>query len=245
MTKTNAPEQPATASIRSISRVKPVAPVVPAADQIAPETYHHGALREALLESTEQILLEQGIEGFTLRACARHAGVSHGAPAHHFGDVKGLLTAFAVRGYQRLTEMMLSYRERAGADSYAQMMAVGQAYIDFALAHRAQFQLMYRTDRIDENDQAFQAAAMSSFDQLDSVLAGFLNEHNCFDDAILARLVLAWSAVHGFASLLLEGRMHYFFKGKSREEFAREMGSQMLALLKHALVVADPEASPK
>ena len=227
--------------IRAITRTRASQPAA-ASPAAAPENYHHGALREALLDATGQILLEQGMESFTLRACARRAGVSHGAPAHHFGDVKGLLTEFAARGYERMTGMMQSYRARAGADAYSQLMGVGQAYIDFALAYRAQFQLMYRTDRIDENDPHFRAASMAAFDQLDSVLAGFLNEHNCFDEAVLAKLVLAWSAVHGFASLLLEGRMQYFFKGRSREQFAHEMGQQMLVLLQHALAVGDPEA---
>lgn len=223
--------------VRVVARPSVSAQPVP-----APVNYHHGALRAALLEATGQILLEQGIEGFTLRACARRAGVSHGAPAHHFGDVKGLLTAFAALGYERLTEMMQAYRVRAGADPYMQLAQVGQAYVDFALAHRAQFQLMFRTDRLDETDPHFARAAMDSFDQLDAVLAGFLNAQGSFDQAVLAKLVLAWSTVHGFATLLLEGRMQYFFKDKTRDEFASEMGSQMLALLKHALAVTDTEA---
>ena len=55
------------------------------------DAYHHGDLREALLEAAESVLLEQGVEGLTLRECARRAGVSHGAPAHHFGDARGLV----------------------------------------------------------------------------------------------------------------------------------------------------------
>ncbi len=242
MTKIKQAEPSSPPKIRAITRGEPAKA---AASTAATDSYHHGALREALLDATGQILLEQGMESFTLRACARRAGVSHGAPAHHFGDVKGLLTEFAARGYERMTGMMQSYRAHAGADAYAQMTAVGQAYIDFALAYRAQFQLMYRTDRINEGDPHFQAASMAAFDQLDSALAGFLNERNCFDQAVLARLVLAWSTVHGFASLLLEGRMQYFFKGQSREQFAQDMGQQMLALLKHALAAGAPESGEK
>jgi AcrR family transcriptional regulator len=240
MTKTKSVDQRAAPKIKEISRLAASKPAMqPVA--VAPDSYHHGALREALLNATEQILLEQGMEGFTLRACARHAGVSHGAPAHHFGDVKGLLTEFAARGYERLTGMMQTYRAQAQPDSYAQSVAVGQAYIDFALAHRAQFQLMFRADRVNENDAHFIAASMSSYDQFDSSLAGFLNDHSGFDDAVVAKLVLAWSTVHGFASLLLEGRLQYFFNGKSREEFAHQMGRQMLALLNHALAVSKTE----
>ena len=66
--------------------------------------YHHGDLRRALLDATEALLLESGLETFSLRECARRAGVSHGAPAHHFGDVRGLLTAFATVGFERLVQ---------------------------------------------------------------------------------------------------------------------------------------------
>lgn len=242
MTKIKPSEEPHAPKIKVISRVPaPQTAILPPEPATTAESYHHGALREALLDATGQILLEQGMEGFTLRACARRAGVSHGAPAHHFGDVKGLLTEFAARGYERMTAMMQLSRDRAGPDSYSRMMGVGQAYVDFALAYRAQFQLMYRTDRIDESDQHLKVASMGAFDQLDSVLAGFLNEHSSFDDTTLTKLVLAWSTVHGFASLLLEGRLQYFFKDKSREEFARDMGRQMLTLLKNALVVSELE----
>lgn len=238
MNKAKTMEQRVAPEIREISRLAAPEPAQQPLT-IAPDRYHHGALREALLIAAEHILLEQGMEGFTLRACARRAGVSHGAPAHHFGDVKGLLTEFAARGYERLTGMMQSYRAKAAPDSYAQIAAVGQAYIDFALAHRAQFQLMYRADRVDESDAHFIAASMASFDQLDASLANFLNEHSCFDDAIVAKLVLAWSTVHGFASLLLEGRLQNFFNGKPRDEFAHQMGRQMIGLLRHALAAGE------
>lgn len=60
--------------------------------------YHHGDLRAALQKSAEEIIRESGVEGLMLRACAQRAGVSHGAPAHHFGNIAGLLTEFAVEG---------------------------------------------------------------------------------------------------------------------------------------------------
>ena len=61
------------------------------------DRYHHGDLKMALLRAAEAELAENGIESFSLRAVAKRAGVSHGAPAHHFKDAKGLLTALAQR----------------------------------------------------------------------------------------------------------------------------------------------------
>ena len=62
----------------------------------ARHAYHHGDLRKALIEAAEAELAEKGVEGFTLRGCAKRAGVSHAAPAHHFKDANALLTALAV-----------------------------------------------------------------------------------------------------------------------------------------------------
>ena len=59
----------------------------------ARQGYHHGDLRNALLDAADKLLQAEGLQGFTLRACARLAGVSHAAPKHHFGDVRGLLGA--------------------------------------------------------------------------------------------------------------------------------------------------------
>src|SRR5262245_52005851 len=69
-------------------------------------TYHHGALREALLAAAEGILERDGITGLTLRAAARAAGVSHAAPKNHFGDLAGLLSDLAATGFERLAAMM-------------------------------------------------------------------------------------------------------------------------------------------
>ncbi|NBO21074.1 MAG: TetR/AcrR family transcriptional regulator, partial [Rhodobacteraceae bacterium] len=64
--------------------------------------YHHGDLATALIAAAHQELSEQGAAGFSLRRVARRAGVSHAAPAHHFGDAAGLLAALAAQGFRRL-----------------------------------------------------------------------------------------------------------------------------------------------
>ncbi|MFY9511162.1 MAG: TetR family transcriptional regulator, partial [Rubrivivax sp.] len=91
--------------------------------------------------SSAAILREQGLEAFTLREAARRAGVSHAAPAHHFGDARGLLSACAAAGFERLADQMLQYAAAAAPDAQARLSASGQAYIDFALQQRALFQL--------------------------------------------------------------------------------------------------------
>src|SRR6478735_4730536 len=68
--------------------------------------YHHGSLDTALLDAAERILEEKGIQGLTLRATAREAGVSHAAPKNHFGDLTGLLSELAAVGFGRFRAAM-------------------------------------------------------------------------------------------------------------------------------------------
>src|SRR5437763_15252056 len=68
--------------------------------------YHHGALRDALLQAAERVLERDGLGGLTLRAVAREAGVSHAAPTHHFGDLTGLLSELAAIGFRQFNAAM-------------------------------------------------------------------------------------------------------------------------------------------
>lgn len=203
-------------------------------------SYHHGALREALLAAAEALLAEQGVERFTLRACARRAGVSHAAPAHHFGDVRGLLTAVATRSFERMVALMRRYREAAPDDAAAQFGAVGQAYLDYAVANRAPFRLMFRHELLDTDDAALQAAGEAAFEQLRETLTAFVRERGVKDPDLTARLLAAWSVVHGLATLLLENRLDGFRQGRSPAAFARAAGAEILRLLVTGLVSAKP-----
>lgn len=204
-----------------------------------PAAYHHGALREALLEAAAAVLLAQGVERFTLRECARRAGVSHAAPAHHFGDVRGLLTAFATLGFGRMTALMQARRAAAAPEPAAQLRAVGEAYLEFALANRAHFQLMFRNDRLERDDPALQAAGAAAFEQLRATLATYLQAHGAGERELSARLLLAWSVVHGFATLLLEDQLRGFRGSRSAADFARTAGPAVLELLESGLLTQE------
>src|SRR3954453_17980194 len=101
----NAKEIKARRPVRTRSRnaAKPAARRGRAADQ---SPYHHGALRDALLQAAERVLERDGLGGLTLRAVAREAGVSHAAPTHHFGDLTGLLSELAAIGFRQFNAAM-------------------------------------------------------------------------------------------------------------------------------------------
>ncbi|EYC52456.1 TetR family transcriptional regulator [Hylemonella gracilis str. Niagara R] len=205
----------------------------------APLSYHHGDLRRALIDATTELLREQGLEGFSLRAAARAAGVSHAAPAHHFGDARGLLTACAADGFERLADAMHARMNGAGADARDRAQALGVAYIDFALTHRALFQLMFRRDRLDPEDAALQAAGRRTGDALRQVYAELIAERGLPPSELGERILLAWSCAHGYATLVLEEQtVGLYGLGAGREEAASAMGAKLLQLLMGGL--ADP-----
>jgi AcrR family transcriptional regulator len=167
--------------------------------------YHHGDLRNALILAAEEILQERGATGFSLREAARRAGVSPGAPAHHFGDARGLLTAVAARGFKRLEE------ELSGASTNTppadRVRAIGAAYLTFALKNGPIFGIMWLRDLLDQTDPEYLKAGRAAF--------------NVFEQAALERnvpvataphvpdapVIAAWAMVHGLARLTLDGAL--------------------------------------
>ena len=115
----------------------------------ASRPYHHGDLAAALLDAGEAELAEKGVEGFSLRGVAKRAGVSHAAPAHHFGDARGLLTAIATRGFERLIARQQDFQREAPPIPRAQLEASGLGYVAFATENPALFRLMLGSFRHD------------------------------------------------------------------------------------------------
>jgi AcrR family transcriptional regulator len=172
----------------------------------AASPYHHGALHDALLKAAERVLERDGLSGLTLRAVAREAGVSHAAPTHHFGDLTGLVSELAAIGYRQFNAAMIA----AGASPLEQGMARAHAYVGFARAHPGMYGLMFRTERLDMKRPALHEAANAAFAELADAVGASRHEHieeaaPSLDQA--AAIVRAWSLLHGFTTLLLDGRL--------------------------------------
>lgn len=174
--------------------------------------YHHGALQEALLTAAERILERDGLPGLTLRAAAREAGVSHAAPTHHFGDLTGLLSELAALGFRRFGEALRAAADRQTAPG-ARLDAMGSAYVTFAKAYPGMFTLMFRSERLDMTRPALAEAANAAGNALGQAVGAQRQETISRQAPTLAqaaRIVRAWSMVHGFAVLLLDGRLRQF-----------------------------------
>lgn len=182
----------------------------PVAGTTAPprEGYHHGDLRTALIAAAEAELAENGVDGFTLRGCARRAGVSHAAPAHHFKDVRALLTALAIIGFRRLAETTEAFGREAPAGGLDHFVAIGRGYVTFALDNPAYFRLIFRTDQIDREDPELRAAGMAAFAvPVRAVGAAFGSADPMADPALVPLVIGLWSIVHGFSDLALAGQL--------------------------------------
>ena len=168
--------------------------------------YHHGDLRTALLDAAETELAAAGIEKLSLRAVAKRAGVSHAAPAHHFGDATGLLTALAARGYDAFDARLRAAGD-AEAAPRARIEAAGVAYVNFAMQSPALFRLMFSSARPDFDDPALGAASERSYETLAADIAHRSGESPFRSEAAMADMTIAWGLVHGIADLMNAGRM--------------------------------------
>jgi AcrR family transcriptional regulator len=121
--------------------------------------YHHGDLPAALLSAVGMIVNEEGIDALTLRGAARRAGVSHGAPAHHFGDERGMLTAFAKQAAVHLERCVLNALGSGDKESVeADLVAIGLGFLEYSIIHPAHFLVASRDELLDTSDVALIAA---------------------------------------------------------------------------------------
>ncbi|MET9898036.1 TetR/AcrR family transcriptional regulator [Streptomyces sp. NPDC006446] len=154
--------------------------------------YHHGDLRRAILGAALDVIAVEGPSALSLRDLARRAGVSHAAPAHHFKDRTGLLTAIAAEGYGLLATAL---------DAADDLRDAGVRYVRFAREHPAHFQVMFSPELLRENDVELTAARALAGERLRAAVSALPSEGRG-PDARLAG-VAAWSLAHGFATLLL------------------------------------------
>jgi len=194
--------------------------------------YHHGALRDALLEAAERVLERDGLAGLTLRAVAREAGVSHAAPTHHFGDLTGLLSELAAIGFRQFNAAMVAAGATCTSPNEKGMTRV-KAYVAFAQAHPGIYGLMFRTERLDMTRPSLHEAARASFAGLAGAI-GASRQEQIREEALsleqAAAIARAWSLVHGFTMLLLDGRLADILRRLPKGTTAEKLLDAMLTL---------------
>ncbi|MFJ3893150.1 TetR/AcrR family transcriptional regulator [Streptomyces sp. NPDC090083] len=178
--------------------------------------YHHGDLRRAILTAALDVIAVDGPSALSLRDLARRAGVSHAAPAHHFKDRTGLLTAIAAEGFGLL----------AGAiGEAADLKDAGVRYVRFAREHPAHFQVMFAPELLRDGDLELTTARALAADALSHAVSAVPREGRG-PDARLAG-VAAWSLAHGFATLLLGRNLDGAVSEQDPEEVFRALASML------------------
>jgi AcrR family transcriptional regulator len=162
------------------------------------QPYHHGNLREALIRAAAELVSERGLEGASLREVARRAGVSHGAPYHHFKSKERLLAALADEGFDDLDRALARAQARADSDPRAQLEALGVAYVRFAVEQPEMFRAMFRAS-------AKEPSAEGPFGRLlGAVTACLAGSSPTAADSLRAAL-FGWCTIHGLTALWLDG----------------------------------------
>jgi AcrR family transcriptional regulator len=162
------------------------------------DTYHHGRLRQQVMASAAEEIARSGPEMLSLRELARRAGVTHGAPAHHFGSRRGLFTALATEGFEALADAL------APSVARGDFAETAVEYVRFALSRPGHYAVMFRPELLEDTpglrEQRDRAAAA-----LASGTAS-LPEERIGIPVEQARHT-AWALVHGLASLVLAGAL--------------------------------------
>ena len=162
--------------------------------------YHHGDLRSALLDAAEDDLQRSPDAVPSIRALASRLGVSATAPHAHFRTKSDLMTALAVRGFERLSLKLVA--ARYGTDDLAEL---AEAYMTFAEENLGLYRLMFATGTRLEDDEELRHVSRTAYDLLRKAI------ETAFPSAAESeqkkRTLAAWGVVHGLASLAAEGRI--------------------------------------
>ena len=185
------------------------------------KAYHHGNLAESLLEAVDELASKFGLEAVTLRGCAKLIGVSPSSAFRHYADKRALLTAFATRALNQLSNAMEAAKLEAEGSGRHSFQEVGLAYVTFALEKPAFFRAMWREEAIYTSDKEYIQATK----QLGQHLSGGFTKTIGDDDpdTLSAQELLAWSSVHGLANLLIDGPMAKHETQEAKQKLAKDM----------------------
>jgi len=196
------------------------------------DTYHHGDLRNAMVAAATKLVKLGGEEAFSLREAARDVGVTANAAYRHFKSKSDLTSAVAAQGFEnlarRMQKAMQAASRRSGKDlpSIARFKAVGRAYVEFALDNPKLFRLMFGERGVSclhgERNQQPATAAPSPYEILGQSLDDLVTDKLLVPRLRAGAELKAWSLVHGFASLALDGRA-VFPDGRGRSAALESM----------------------
>ncbi len=199
------------------------------------ETYHHGDLRQALIEAALTLISEKNVESISLRDVARRVGVSHAAPYRHFADKNTLLAAVATEGFQLLHDALEEAAHNVPDHPLKQLQDIGIAYVHFALSHSSHYRLMfgaYQTTVSQQPDNLAEAVDNAFMVLVNVIIQGQkVGVMRANDPRQLAQA--AWALVHGLAMLLMDGQI-----SEMNAQSVTSLSTAVTQLLLEGIVIA-------
>jgi AcrR family transcriptional regulator len=194
------------------------------------KSYHHGDLKNALIQAGIEILAREGVSGLSLRKVARQAGVSHAAPYAHFADKQALIAAISTEGHKKIFTRIASILEQYPNQPLWQLVETAWAYAGFGFEEPAHFKITFSGVIEKERDYpALVEMTEKNFEMLRKIVA------SCQSEGILDPgkpdliAVGVWGLVHGFVSLIHEGQIsHTLLDQYSRREMLIVAFNQIL-----------------
>lgn len=183
-------------------------------------TYHHGNLRQALLDRAAAVIADQGIEALSLRALARDIGVSHAAPARHFKDKTALLSALATEGHRRLTAALDEAAEAAGSDPIARYNAIGKAVVRFSLENPSYYKAWNHPEVAQQADEKLIAAQRAYLAAVKEAAAAAQASGWRSGEDLITLLVFSTAAATGTAAMFTNTRQSSVLEGVDLDALA-------------------------
>jgi len=171
----------------------------------AKANYHHGDLRRSLMDISIDILKKHEVETLNLRKLAVLAGVSPGAPYHHFADRAELVAAIANEGFELLESRMRKAIAACANEASARLEVLGQAYVHFAITHPGYFRVMFRRETHNNASTEMRGAGKRTFQLLCDAITACQEDGSAPAGDPQPLVLHAWAAVHGLSTLLVDG----------------------------------------
>jgi AcrR family transcriptional regulator len=168
--------------------------------------YHHGGLKDALVEAARALMAEHGPAGFTLAEAAKRVGVTNAAPYRHFADRSDLMGELARRGFDLFAERLAGAWDEGRPDAYAALRRMGRAYLGFAAAEPGLYAAMFDSAKNLRGAAAF-AVASKAFEGLSRAAAGVLAAAGGNPREARRLALEIWALAHGTAMLALGGHL--------------------------------------
>lgn len=188
-------------------------------DRQKPKAYHHGDLRNALIQAGLELLTEGGAQALDLRKVARRAGVSHAAPYRHFADKQALVAAITEEGFRLLAEQIQATLREMPADPFEQLFGVALAYVRFAQTHPWLMREMFSGLTIErEAFASLHAASKMVYRLYTDVIRRGQEQGKIAEGDPTALAGVLWAVLHGLAMLIIEQQLRPYADGPEGSE---------------------------